>query len=61
VGDFVIAGQHIGITGDTGNAFGIHLYLTLQHIGHGLKNYVVDDVVDPFPFFHLGPPQRWTN
>ena len=47
-GDFVIVGQHIGIAGDTGNAFGVHLHLTLQHVGHGLKNYVVDDVIDWF-------------
>ncbi len=55
-GDFVAAGQRIGIAGETGNASGIHLHLTLQHIGHGLPNYVVDDVLDPEPFFHFGPP-----
>ena len=27
-----------------------HVHLTLQHIGKGLKNYVVADVVDPEPF-----------
>ena len=55
-GDFVAAGQRIGIAGETGNAFGVHLHLTLQHIGHGLANYVVDDVIDPEPFFHFGTP-----
>ncbi|MDX1436061.1 MAG: M23 family metallopeptidase, partial [Anaerolineales bacterium] len=53
-GDFVAAGTPIGIAGNTGFSFGIHLHLTLQHIGHGLKNYVVDDVVDPEPFFRAG-------
>ena len=52
-GQFVLAGQKIGIAGTTGFSNGIHLHLTLQHIGHGLKNYVVDDVVDPEPFFQL--------
>lgn len=53
VGQFVLAGQKLGISGTTGNSTGIHLHLTLQHIGHGLKNYVVDDVVDPTSFFKL--------
>ena len=35
-GDFVLAGQKIGISGTTGFSSGIHLHLTLQHIGHGL-------------------------
>ncbi len=52
-GDFVLAGQKIGIAGTTGFSTGIHLHLTLQHIGHGLSNYTVDDVVDPAPFFRL--------
>ncbi len=49
-GDYVAAGQIIGIAGSTGFSTGTHLHLTLQHIGHGLANYVVDDVVDPEPF-----------
>jgi hypothetical protein len=53
-GQFVMAGDKIGIAGTTGFSSGIHLHLTLQHIGHGLKNYTVDDVVDPEPFFRLG-------
>ncbi len=47
---YVTAGEQIGIAGSTGNSTGTHVHLTLQHIGHGLKNYVVDDVVDPEPF-----------
>jgi hypothetical protein len=50
-GDFVNTGQRIGIAGSTGNSTGIHLHLTLQHIGHGLSGYVVTDVVDPIPYF----------
>ncbi len=53
-GQFVLAGQKIGVAGDTGYSFGIHLHLTLQHIGHGLSGYTVRDVVDPEPFFHMG-------
>jgi hypothetical protein len=52
-GRFVLAGQKIGVAGTTGFSSGIHLHLTLQHIGHGLANYTVDDVVDPAPFFRL--------
>jgi hypothetical protein len=52
-GQFVLAGQKIGIAGTTGFSTGIHLHVTLQHIGHGLAGYTVDDVVDPEPFFRL--------
>ena len=52
-GDFVLAGQKIGIAGTTGFSTGIHLHLTLQHIAHGLSNYTVDDVIDPAPLFRL--------
>lgn len=54
VGQFVQPGQKLGISGTTGNSTGVHLHLTLQHIGHGLSNYVVADVVDPTPFFKVG-------
>jgi hypothetical protein len=47
---YVNAGDVLGVAGSTGNSTGIHVHLTLQHIGKGLKNYVVDDVVDPEPF-----------
>jgi hypothetical protein len=52
-GQFVLAGQKVGVAGTTGFSTGIHLHVTLQHIGHGLKNYVIDDVVDPEPFIQL--------
>lgn len=54
-GQFVQAGQKLGIAGTTGFSTGIHLHLTLQHIGKGLKNYTVDDVVNPAPFFDQAP------
>lgn len=54
-GQTVSLGKAIGVAGDTGNASGIHLHLTLQHITHGLQDYVVNDVVDPLPFLHSGP------
>lgn len=53
VNKFVLAGEQIGIAGTTGFSTGIHLCLTLQHIGQGLTGYVIDDVVDPEPFFKL--------
>lgn len=56
VGDFVQAGQKIGTAGTTGFSSGVHLHITLQHIGHGLKGYVVDDILDPTPFFKLDHP-----
>ncbi|MEZ4516678.1 MAG: peptidoglycan DD-metalloendopeptidase family protein [Chloroflexota bacterium] len=51
VGTQVRIGQRLGLAGTTGNSTGIHLHLTLQHLGYGLKGYVVDDVVDPRPYF----------
>jgi hypothetical protein len=58
-GDAVNAGQRLGIAGSTGNATGIHLHLTLQHIGPGLDGYVVPDVEDPLPYFRdLAPKVR---
>lgn len=40
----------IGLMGSTGNSTGAHVHITLQHIGAGLPNYVVADVVDPAPY-----------
>jgi hypothetical protein len=58
VNQFVLAGQKIGVGGSTGFSTGPHLHLTLQHIGHGLSGYTVDDVVDPEGFFNLGRPPK---
>lgn len=51
VGDVVEIGQRLGVAGTTGNSTGVHLHLTLQHIDHGLRGYVVPDVVDPTRYF----------
>lgn len=59
VGDFVQTGDKLGISGTTGNSTGVHLHLTLQHIGHGLSGYVVDDVVDPTPYFAIAEPEPY--
>jgi len=42
--------QIIGLMGDSGNATGKHIHLTLQHLGAGLGGYVVADVVNPEPY-----------
>lgn len=55
-GDFVALGAPLGISGSTGNSTGIHLHLTLQHLGHGLSGYVVPDVIDPWPLFRQVQP-----
>ncbi|NLX11732.1 MAG: peptidoglycan DD-metalloendopeptidase family protein [Chloroflexi bacterium] len=55
-GQFVRAGQKLGIAGTTGFSSGVHLHLTLQRIGRGLDNYTVDEVVDPAPYFRLDAP-----
>lgn len=52
-GDVVKAGDVVGVLGTSGNSTGEHLHLTVQHIGKGLKGYVVDDVIDPLPLFGL--------
>lgn len=48
----VLRGTIIGTAGNTtkpGNTMGVHLHLTVQHVGHGMSGYVVPDVVDPLP------------
>ncbi len=52
VGQNVNEGDVIGIAGQSGSATEVCLFLTLQHTGKGLKNYVVDDVVDPLPYLN---------
>ena len=51
VGQTVEIGQRLGTAGSSGNSTGVHLHLTLQHIGHGLAGYIVADVVDPTRYF----------
>jgi murein DD-endopeptidase MepM/ murein hydrolase activator NlpD len=50
IGDFVSAGQFLGISGSTGNSSGSHLHLTLQKMPGGLSGYVIDSVINPEPF-----------
>lgn len=50
VGDIVNKGDVIGSAGSSGKSTGPHLHLTVQHIGHGLDGYVVNDVVDPMNY-----------
>lgn len=51
VGDTVEIGQRLGIAGTSGSSNGVHLHLTLQHLEHGLKGYIVPDVVNPALYF----------
>jgi len=51
VGEVVHAGRQLGVAGSSGNASGVHLHFTLQHLGHGLRGYVLPDVVDPTRYF----------
>jgi murein DD-endopeptidase MepM/ murein hydrolase activator NlpD len=52
-GQSVALGAPIGVAGSSGFSSGVHLHLTLQHIGHGLSGYSVRDVVDPLPYLRL--------
>lgn len=54
-GQYVRAGDVIGVAGTTGFSTGIHLHLTLQHLGKGLGGYSVDDVVNPIDYLRLQP------
>ena len=47
VGERVVTGDMLGMAGETGRADGVHLHLTVQHLGHGLSGYVLGDVVNP--------------
>lgn len=55
-GKFVQAGEVIGVAGTTGNSSGIHLHLTVQHIGFGISSndFTLPDVVDPEPLIKQG-------
>jgi murein DD-endopeptidase MepM/ murein hydrolase activator NlpD len=57
-GQFVNAGDVLGMAGRSGSATTTCLFLTVQQIGKGKPNYVVDDVVDPQPLLVSALPQR---
>ncbi len=51
-GQFVRAGQLIGLAGNTGHSYGAHLHLSLKKqgaTGSGLTNYP-HDIIDPTPY-----------
>jgi hypothetical protein len=48
-GQQVAAGEVLGRAGDSGNARGVHLHLTLKRHGHGPTPYP-HNIVDPMPF-----------
>lgn len=53
VGDVVNKGDTIGSAGNSGKSSGPHLHLTVQHLGHGLDGYVINDVVDPMTYLNI--------
>ena len=53
VGQFVQAGDVLGVGGSTGNSTAPHLHLTLQHHGHGLSGYVLPDIINPTNMIRL--------
>lgn len=50
VGDYVALGDPVGEVGSTGNVTGEHVHFNLEVPGYGLSGYVVQDVVDPYPY-----------
>ncbi|MBK8026488.1 MAG: peptidoglycan DD-metalloendopeptidase family protein [Chloroflexi bacterium] len=58
VGQFVNAGDVIGIAGQSGSATELSLFFTVQHLGKGRSGYVVPDIIDPEPLFEADVPLR---
>lgn len=46
LGQTVKRGEVVGTSGKSGTS-AIHLHLNVQHIGHGLADYFIPDVIDP--------------
>ncbi len=55
VGQFVRAGDPIGLAGETGHTYGPHLHLTLKLIGALTPGYPIG-VVDPLPYLQPEEP-----
>lgn len=53
-GDTLYPLQAVGVMGKSGNSSAPHVHVSLQRIGYGLRNYVLDFVVDPLPLM-----RRW--
>ncbi len=51
VGDFVNAGDVVGLADNTGNSSGAHLHITLKFVGKGSPWMNVGDIVNPVPYF----------
>jgi murein DD-endopeptidase MepM/ murein hydrolase activator NlpD len=63
-GQYVNAGDAIGFAGRSGSASETCLFFTVQYLGKGKSNYVIDDVVDPAPLLADSLPARdeaWWN
>ncbi len=63
-GDYVNAGDPIGFAGRSGSASETCLFFTVQYLGKGKSNYVVDDVINPAPLLVNSLPARdeaWWN
>lgn len=50
-GEYVNVGRALGVVGMTGLASGPHLHFSLTLPGHGLKDLVLADAINPAPYF----------
>jgi murein DD-endopeptidase MepM/ murein hydrolase activator NlpD len=57
-GEAIIAGTDLGVMSSTGYSDGAHLHFSLVWAGKGLKNYVLDDCVDPTPYLAVQPVEE---
>jgi uncharacterized protein YgiM (DUF1202 family) len=60
VGQFVAAGDLIGLAGETGHTYGPHLHLTLKLIGALTSGYPAG-VIDPLPYLRQEEPPQPSN